>query len=144
MTGATKFDAGFAVWARLSQSALTVSETDSYILASVRVNSGGIPPSLCLDAHLAGAAQCGGMEDAMQSLSNRVHSIVGTHLGVATDTLVSEANLLDDLGADSLDVVELVMAIEEEFGIEVPDEDVENIRTIGDIVSYLGKREIRA
>ena len=52
----------------------------------------------------------------------------------------SEANLLDDLGADSLDVVELVMALEEEFGIEVPDEDVESIRTIGDIVQYVGAR----
>lgn len=80
----------------------------------------------------------------MNSLASRVHSIVGSHLGVDAELLVPEANLLDDLGADSLDVVELVMALEEEFGIEVPDSDVENIRTIGDIVSYLGKREIRA
>ena len=80
----------------------------------------------------------------MESLANRVHSIVGTHLGVAMDLLAPEANLLDDLGADSLDVVELVMALEEEFGIEVPDQDVEDIRTIGDIVSYLDKREVRA
>ena len=51
-----------------------------------------------------------------------------------------EANLLDDLGADSLDVVELVMAIEEEFGIEVPDADAENIRTLGDIMTYIEAR----
>ena len=56
------------------------------------------------------------------------------------ETLVPEANLLDDLGADSLDVVELVMAIEEEFGIEVPDSDAENIRTLGDILSYIEAR----
>ena len=80
----------------------------------------------------------------MESLSDRVQSIVGNHLGVERGSLVPEANLLDDLGADSLDVVELVMALEEEFGIEVPDADVENIRTIGDIVTYIGAREIRA
>ncbi len=80
----------------------------------------------------------------MERVANRVNSLVVEHLGVESGLLVPEANLLDDLGADSLDVVELVMAIEEEFGIEVPDEDVENIRTIGDIVSYLGGRELSA
>ncbi len=80
----------------------------------------------------------------MESLANRVQSIVREQLGLEPAPLTPESNLLDDLGADSLDVVELVMALEEEFGIEVPDEDVENIRTVGDIVSYLGEREIRA
>jgi acyl carrier protein len=80
----------------------------------------------------------------MEPLATRVQSIVGSQLGVEIDSVVPEASLLDDLGADSLDVVELVMALEEEFGIEVPDDDVENIRTIGDIVTYLGKREIHA
>ncbi len=80
----------------------------------------------------------------MESLANRVESIVREQLGLEPAPLTPESNLLDDLGADSLDVVELVMALEEEFGIEVPDEDVENIRTVGDIVSYLGEREIRA
>ena len=79
----------------------------------------------------------------MDALANRVQAIVGSQLGVEEKSLVPEANLLDDLGADSLDVVELVMALEEEFGIEVPDDDVENIRTIGDIVAYLGKRDLR-
>jgi acyl carrier protein len=74
-------------------------------------------------------------------LSTRVTTIVGSQLGVGPQSLVPEANLLDDLGADSLDVVELVMALEEEFGIEVPDEDVENIRTIADIVSYVSARK---
>ena len=79
----------------------------------------------------------------MDALANRVQTIVGNQLGVEERSLVPEANLLDDLGADSLDVVELVMALEEEFGIEVADDDVENIRTIGDIVAYLGKRDLR-
>ncbi len=75
-----------------------------------------------------------------QQLSEKVTSIIGERLGVEHASLVPEANLLDDLGADSLDVVELVMALEEEFNIEVPDEDVEGIRTIGDIVQYVGAR----
>jgi acyl carrier protein len=80
----------------------------------------------------------------MESLQDRVHTIIGQQLGLELTSIVPEANLLDDLGADSLDVVELVMALEEEFGIEVPDDAVENIRTIGDIVTYLGGRELSA
>ena len=77
----------------------------------------------------------------MQQLTEKVNSIIVEKLGVDdSSSLVPEANLLDDLGADSLDVVELVMALEEEFNIEVPDEDVESIRTIGDIVKYVGAR----
>jgi acyl carrier protein len=76
----------------------------------------------------------------MEQLTTKVNTIIGDQLGVEDGSLVPEANLLDDLGADSLDVVELVMALEEEFSIEVPDEDVENIRTIGDIVQYIGTR----
>jgi len=73
-------------------------------------------------------------------LVERVYAIVSEQLGVEKESLVPEANLLDDLGADSLDVVELVMAIEEEFAIEVPDADAENIRTLGDITSYIEAR----
>ncbi len=81
----------------------------------------------------------------MEQFAAKVTSIVGDQLGVDRAALVPEANLLDDLGADSLDVVELVMALEEEFSIEVPDDDVENIRTIQDIVTYVaGKAEARA
>jgi acyl carrier protein len=81
----------------------------------------------------------------MGIVAQRVTSIVGEQLGVGPESCIPEANLLDDLGADSLDVVELVMALEEAFGIQVPDEDVENIRTIRDIVEYVQKRaEIRA
>ena len=81
----------------------------------------------------------------MEQFAAKVTAIVGDQLGVDRAALVPEANLLDDLGADSLDVVELVMALEEEFSIEVPDDDVENIRTIQDIVTYVaGKAEARA
>jgi len=74
------------------------------------------------------------------TLQARVTAIISEQLGVDTSTLAPEANLLDDLGADSLDVVELVMALEEEFQIEVPDDHVENIRTIGDVVDYMATR----
>ena len=76
----------------------------------------------------------------MEALNARVNTLITDQLGVDRKSLTPEANLLDDLGADSLDVVELVMALEEEFGIEVPDDDVENIRTIGDIVQYVEAR----
>ena len=75
----------------------------------------------------------------MEAIASRVHTIIGEQLEVNTDELVPEANLLDDLGADSLDVVELAMALEDEFGLQVPDEDLENIRTEQDIVDYISK-----
>lgn len=76
----------------------------------------------------------------MEALTERVNTLITDRLGVDRTVIVPEASLLDDLGADSLDVVELVMAIEEEFGIEVPDQDVENIRTVSDIVTYIEAR----
>lgn len=76
----------------------------------------------------------------MEGLEGKVIGIIGEQLACDKDSLVPEANLLDDLGADSLDVVELVMALEEAFAIEVPDEDAESIRTISDIVSYVEQR----
>jgi acyl carrier protein len=73
-------------------------------------------------------------------LSEKVRAIVAGQLGVEADDVRAEASILDDLGADSLDVVELVMALEEEFDIEVPDEDVEGIRTVKDVESYVAAR----
>jgi acyl carrier protein len=70
----------------------------------------------------------------------RIHQILFRHLGVDQSELLPEASLQDDLGADSLDVVELVMAFEETFDLRVPDEDVERMRTLGDIERYLEKR----
>jgi acyl carrier protein len=67
----------------------------------------------------------------------RVKSIIVEQLGVEEDEVTMEASFSDDLGADSLDIVELVMAFEEEFGIEIPDEDAEKIGTVKDAVSYI-------
>lgn len=67
----------------------------------------------------------------------RIRTIVAEQLGVDLGEITGDASILDDLGADSLDVVELVMAIEEAFDIEVPDEDVEAMRTIGDMERYV-------
>jgi acyl carrier protein len=70
-------------------------------------------------------------------LSDRIQSIVAEQLGVDRAEVMKDARILDDLGADSLDVVELVMTLEEAFDIEVPDEAVEEMRTIGDIQRFV-------
>lgn len=67
----------------------------------------------------------------------KVKSIIVEQLGVEEDEVKAEATFIDDLGADSLDIVELVMALEEEFELEIPDEDAEKIRTVGDAVKYI-------
>ncbi len=67
----------------------------------------------------------------------RVRDIVVEELGVEPDEVTSEASFLEDLGADSLDIVELIMAFEEEFDIEIPDEEAENIATVQDAVDYI-------
>ena len=69
----------------------------------------------------------------------RVKEIIIDELGIEADKVASDASFVDDLGADSLDTVELVMAFEEEFGIDIPDEDAEQMRTVGDAVSYIEK-----
>ncbi len=74
------------------------------------------------------------------SVKEKVRALVCEQLGVDGAELTSEANILEDLGADSLDVVELVMAIEETFDIEVPDEDAEGMRTLGDVEKYVSSR----
>ncbi|WPM31248.1 acyl carrier protein [Hydrogenobacter sp. T-2] len=73
-------------------------------------------------------------------LEQRIKEIIADQLGVEVEKLNPEAKFVEDLGADSLDVVELVMAFEEEFGIEIPDEDAEKIRTVGDVIDYLKER----
>ncbi len=71
------------------------------------------------------------------SLEQKVKAIVAEQLGVDLAELRADASILDDLGADSLDVVEMVMSLEEAFDIEVPDEDVEEMRTVADIERYI-------
>jgi acyl carrier protein len=73
-------------------------------------------------------------------LEDRVTGIIVEQLGVSKEEVVPEASFIDDLGADSLDIVELVMAMEEEFDIEIPDEDAEKIQTISDAISYIRGR----
>jgi len=79
----------------------------------------------------------GDMPDSGNDLEVRVRSLVADQLGVDISEVIPGANILDDLGADSLDVVELVMSLEDAFDIEVPDEVVETMRTIGDIEQYV-------
>jgi acyl carrier protein len=69
----------------------------------------------------------------------KIKEIIVEQLGVNADQVTREAKLIEDLGADSLDAVELVMAIEEEFGIEVPDEKAEKLQAVGDIIDYIEK-----
>ena len=73
----------------------------------------------------------------MSDIAERVKSIVVEHLGVAADKVVEGASFIDDLGADSLDTVELVMAFEEEFGCDIPDDAAEKIMTVKDAVDFL-------
>ncbi len=72
-----------------------------------------------------------------EDIFDRVKEIIVEQLGVAEDSVKEEASFIDDLGADSLDIVELIMALEEEFDIEIPDTDAEKVVTVGDVVEYL-------
>jgi len=73
-------------------------------------------------------------------VQDKVKSIISEQLGVKPEEVTPEASFIDDLGADSLDTVELVMALEEEFNIEIPDEDAEKIMTVGDAVKYIEEK----
>lgn len=74
------------------------------------------------------------------ALEERVTELIVEQLGVSKDEAVLKASFIDDLGADSLDIVELVMSMEEEFDIEIPDEDAEKLQTIGDAIAYVKER----
>ena len=72
-----------------------------------------------------------------EEIFEKVKAIIVEQLGVAETSVEMEASFIDDLGADSLDIVELVMALEEEFDIEIPDSDAEKVVTVGDVVDYI-------
>ncbi len=73
-------------------------------------------------------------------VEEKVRDIVVEQLGVSSDEVMPEASFIDDLGADSLDIVELVMAIEEEFDLEISDDDAEKMQTIGDAITYVDEK----
>jgi len=75
-----------------------------------------------------------------KSVERRVIEIIVEQLGVSEEEVTPEASFVDDLGADSLDLVELIMAMEEEFGLEISDEDAEKIQTVQDVINYINER----
>ena len=74
------------------------------------------------------------------AVSEKIKSIIAEQLGVKPEEATENAKFIDDLGADSLDTVELVMALEEEFGIEIPDEDAEKMTTVGEAIKYIEQK----
>ena len=68
---------------------------------------------------------------------DKIRDIIVDQLDASAEDVTAEASIIDDLGADSLDVVDLISSVEDEFDVEIPDEEVENIKTVGDIVSYI-------
>jgi len=75
-----------------------------------------------------------------EAVSDRVKAIIAEQLGVKLEEVTDTASFIEDLGADSLDTVELVMALEEEFGIEIPDEDAEKMTTVGEAIRYIEQK----
>lgn len=82
-----------------------------------------------------------GNEKMNQEILNQVKEIIVEYLGVEEEQVVPEATLMDNLGADSLDLVELSMNLEEKFGVTIDDEDIGNLKTVGDVVAYLEKNQ---
>ncbi len=74
------------------------------------------------------------------AVEDKIKSIIGEQLGVKPEEVTPTASFVDDLGADSLDTVELIMALEEEFHIEIPDEDAEKMKTVGDAIKYIEEK----
>ena len=86
------------------------------------------------------AWECGYLFGVMSDILTRVKKVTVEELGVKEEEVVETASFTEDLGADSLDVVEFVMALEDEFGIEIPDEEVGEIKTVGNAVEYITKK----
>ena len=78
---------------------------------------------------------------ADKPIDQRVKEIIVEQLGVKADQVTPEAKFIEDLGADSLDIVELIMALEEEFGYEIPDEEAEKLQSVGDVIKFVEERQ---
>jgi acyl carrier protein len=78
---------------------------------------------------------------AEKSIEQRIKAIITEQLGVNPDQVTPDAKFIEDLGADSLDTVELVMALEEEFGQEIPDEEAEKLQSVGDVIKYIEEKQ---
>ena len=76
----------------------------------------------------------------MSSIAEKIKSVIAEQLGVKPEEVTDQAKFVDDLGADSLDTVELVMALEEEYGVEIPDEDAEKLTTVGEAIKYIDEK----
>ena len=74
------------------------------------------------------------------AVEEKIKSIIAEQLGVKVEEVTPQASFIDDLGADSLDTVELIMALEEEFSVEIPDEDAEKMTTVGDAIKYIDEK----
>ncbi len=105
----------------------------------IAIDMGGVC-SRCRD-HSAKPIQAARGEHKVSTVEEKVVSIVCEQLGVSSEEITRESSFIDDLKADSLDVVELVMSFEDEFSITIPDEDYEKIRTVGDAVDYIEKKQ---
>jgi acyl carrier protein len=79
-------------------------------------------------------------EATQMAVSEKIKSIIAEQLGVKAEEVTPQASFIDDLGADSLDTVELIMALEEEFNVEIPDEDAEKMTTVGDAIKYIEEK----
>ena len=112
---------------------------------------GGVFPYNTAPAVLAAAALAGDLkpysqedQPLMSTVEQQVKAIVAEQLGVKQEQVTNDASFVDDLGADSLDTVELVMALEEEFEIEIPDEDAEKITTVHQAIDYINERRAKS
>ena len=88
-----------------------------------------------------GASNSFAFKKNLPKIFEKVKTIIIEQLGVEADSVATEASFIDDLGADSLDIVELIMALEEEFDLEIPDEDAEKIVTVNDVVEYIKSQQ---
>ena len=100
-----------------------------------------LPGRICKERPGGNAGPFPGVVDPMSEIADKVKKIVVEHLGVEESKVTSEASFIDDLGADSLDTVELVMAFEEAFGVEIPEDAAEKISTVKDAIDYIEKQK---